>query len=122
MSLGSSLNVMRAGVVWRTVGSPSAGESLLRALSGDDEQERMLSGMSLVKAGDRSIDLIDRTYRAGGATPPMIRLLPDLDSPRCRDLLTEIAGHEGPLGNEASDGLERLARIDEIAEEDDSPG
>ena len=35
---------------------------MLNAVAGDDEQERMLAGMALVKAGERSLDLIGETY------------------------------------------------------------
>lgn len=120
MGLGSSLNVMRAGAIWRTVGSRSAGQTLLHSVSGDDEQERMLAGMSLIKAGDRSLDLIHEAYRAGDATPTMIQLLPDLDSPHCRDLLTEISVDQGPLGETARDGLRRLDRLDSLRDEDEA--
>ena len=57
MNIGRSANLIRAGFAWRTFGSSGAGVTLLNAVAGDDEQERMLAGMALVKAGERSLDL-----------------------------------------------------------------
>ncbi|MGB5490238.1 MAG: hypothetical protein WBM76_05360, partial [Woeseiaceae bacterium] len=54
----SPFRVIAAGTSWRLFGSRRAGEILLQAVSGGDEQNRMLAGMSLVKGGQRSFDLI----------------------------------------------------------------
>ena len=75
----SPLRVIAAGASWRMFGSRRAGSTLLRAMSADNEQNRMLAGMSLVKAGQRSFDLIEEKVKAGEAAAPVIRLLPDID-------------------------------------------
>ncbi|MEN8235439.1 MAG: hypothetical protein ABFR89_11025 [Actinomycetota bacterium] len=116
MKIGRSVNVIRAGLVWRTVGSSGAGSTLLEAMSGADEQERMLAGMSLVKAGERSIGLIEEAYESGRATAPVVRLLPDLDGPQARELLARIAREPGALGVAATDALELLDRIDALGD------
>jgi len=118
MNFGRSANLIRAGFTWRTVGSSGAGATLLDAMAGDDEQERMLAGMSLVKAGDRSLDLISSAYASGNATPQLVRLVADIGGPRARPMLTEMAAEPGPLADTASDSLDLLDRIDSL----DEPG
>ena len=116
MNFGRSANLIRAGFAWRTFGSSGAGATLLDAMAGDDEQERMLAGMSLVKAGDRSLDLISSAYASGNATPQLIRLVADIGGPRARPMLTEMAAEPGPLADTASDSLDLLDRIDSLDE------
>lgn len=112
------IRILLAGSAWRLFGSDGAGESLLEAMSGDDEQQRMLAGMSLVKAGDRSIDLIQNTLSSGHATPPIIRLLADLGGPRARSMLKEIAaGEPGELVETARQSLDLLDRIEALTDE-----
>jgi hypothetical protein len=118
VSVGSSLKVIGAGVAWRAVGSNAAGSALLEAFSSDDEQDRTLAGMSIVKAGVRSIDLIEKARESGNLTPPMVRLLADIGGPRSRDLLGEIAAGSGPLGEAAVDSLDLLDRIDALGAND----
>lgn len=114
MSLGASLKVIGAGIAWRTTGSARAGKTLLDALSGDDEQERTLAGMSIVKAGERSIDLIDDARTSGRLTPTGVRLLADIGGTRSRALLDEIAAEHGPLAEAAVSSLDLLDRMDEL--------
>jgi len=118
MSFGRSANLIRAGFTWRAFGSSGAGATLLDAMAGDDEQERMLAGMSLVKAGDRSLDLISAAYASGNATPQMVRLVADIGGPRARPMLTEMAASPGPLADTIADSLDLLDRIDSL----DEPG
>jgi len=114
MNLGRSLNVIRAGMVWRAVGSDAAGAALIDAVSGDDEQVRTLAGMSLVKAGERSVGLIEQAYAEGRATPLMMRILTDIGGRSARDLLDDIALYNGPLAEAAADSLALLDRIDRL--------
>lgn len=118
MNFGRSANLIRAGITWRVFGSSGAGATLLDAMAGDDEQEGMLAGMSLVKAGDRSLDLISAAYASGNATPQLVRLVADIGGPRARPMLTEMAAEPGPLADTASDSLDLLDRIDSL----DEPG
>lgn len=118
MSLGESLKVIGAGVAWRTVGSKAAGKTLLAAVAGEDEQERALAGMSIVKAGDRSIGLIENARASGSLSPSAVRLLADIGGARSRALLTEIASGEGPLVEAAVESLDLLDRIDALGQDD----
>jgi hypothetical protein len=117
VSLGGSVKVIGAGLAWRTVGPDSAGYALLEAFSGDDEQEKMLAGISLVKAGERSIGLIEKAGKTGRLTPEVVRLLADIGGPRSRTLLTELSSSAGPVGTAASESLQVLDQIEAL--EDD---
>jgi hypothetical protein len=117
MSLGESLKVIGAGLVFRATGAEGAGYTLLDAFSGDDEQEKALAGISIVKAGERSVDLIDKARQSGRLTPEVVRLLADIGGPRSRALLTEISDADGPTAAAATESLEVLDEIERF--EDD---
>jgi hypothetical protein len=112
MSLGESLKVIGAGLVFRATGAEGAGYTLLDAFSGGDEQEKTLAGMSIVKAGDRSVDLIEKARDTGRLTPPVVRLLADIGGPRSRALLSQISGDQGPVAVAAAESLELLDEIE----------
>ncbi len=111
----SPFRVLAAGTSWRLFGSARAAETLLAAMSSDDEQNRMLAGMSLVRAGQRSFDLIQEKFEAGEANARVIRLLADIDPQRARPLLEKIAG-DGPseLTATARECIDLLDRIDAL--------
>jgi len=101
-----------AGASWRLFGSRRAGETLLEALSGDDEQNRMLAGMSLVKAGQRSLRLIENKLNDEKGSVPLIRLLPDVGGEDARDLLEKIAArNSGDMAEAATECIDLLDRV-----------
>jgi radical SAM superfamily enzyme with C-terminal helix-hairpin-helix motif len=101
-----------AGASWRLFGSRRAGEILLQALASDDEQNRMLAGMSLVKAGERSLSLIEQKLNNGKGSVPLIRLLPDIGGEDARDLLEKIAArNSGDMAEAATECIDLLDRI-----------
>ncbi len=107
--------IMAAGASWRMFGSRRAAETLLQAMTGDDEQSRMLAGMSLVKAGQRSFELIERKVEAGEASAPIIRLLPDIGGAKARAVLAKIAaGEAGELKETARECIDLLDRMDAL--------
>lgn len=111
--------VLLAGTTWRTFGLNDAGRTLLEVMSGSDEQERMLAGMSLVKAGGRSIDLIQEAIASNRASPAIIRLLADLGGPKAHSILEEVAnGEQRELKDAAEKSLNLLNRIDALPPED----
>ena len=108
----SSIKVLMAGASWRLFGSRHAGEILLQALSSDDEQNRMLAGMSLVKAGERSLRLIEKKLNDEKGSVPLIRLLPDIGGEDARDLLETIAArNSGDIAAAATECIDLLDRI-----------
>lgn len=111
----SPLRVIAAGTSWRLFGSRRAAETLLRAAAGKDEQNRMLAGMSLVKAGQRSFDLIEDKLEAGQASTAIVQLLPDIDPARARRVLQKIAtGEPGEMRDAATACIELLDRMDAL--------
>ncbi len=111
----SSLRVLLAGASWRWFGSERAADTLLEAFSASDEQNRMLAGISLVKAGERSFELIRKKVEAGEATADVIRLLPDLGGERARPLLEKIAARgSGEASSAARESVELLDRISKL--------
>jgi radical SAM superfamily enzyme with C-terminal helix-hairpin-helix motif len=86
-------------------------------MSSDNEQNRMLAGMSLVKAGRRSFELIEKKIAAGQASAPVIRLLPDIGGEKARAVLSEIAdGEPGEIRDAARECISLLDRIDALDE------
>ena len=111
----SPFRVMVAGMSWRLFGSRRAAETLLQAASGDDEQNRMLAGMSLVKGGQRSFDLIENQLAAGRASALLVQLLPDIDAGRAREVLQRVLqGEPGEIAETAKQCIDLLDRIDEL--------
>lgn len=88
-------------------------------MSADDEQSRMLAGMSLIKAGQRSFDLIQNRIEAGQASEDIVRLLPDIDTARARPVLEKIVrGEPGEMTDTARECIELLDRIDRLGVEE----
>ena len=115
----SPFRVLAAGTSWRLFGSARAAETLLAAMSSNDEQNQMLAGMSLIRAGQRSFDLIQEAIEAGEASAQIVRLLPDIDTERSRPLLEKLAvGDSGELSDTARQCIDLIDRID-AAEEDE---
>ena len=111
----SPFRIIVAGTSWRVFGSRRAAETLLQAMSGDDEQSRMLAGMSLVKAGQRSFELIEEKVGAGEVSAPVVRLLPDIDGAKARAVLGKIAaGAPGELKDAAEECIDLLDRMDAL--------
>ena len=109
----SSFSILAAGAAWRLLGARGPGETLLAALAGEDEQNRMLAGMSLVRGGQRSFELIERKLRAGKASAAALRLLPDIDESKSRAVMEQVVEH-GPdeLRGTARDCLDLLDRME----------
>lgn len=69
---------------------------LLKAYTGANEQNRMLAGMSLVRGGARSFDLIQQEIEQGSNVAGLVRLLPDIDDRRSRSILERLAAGQDP--------------------------
>lgn len=117
MDAGGTLKIVAAGLGWR-MGRASSGRALVEALGGDDEQLRMLAGMNLVRAGERSVDLIESAIADGTASPQAVELLADLGGHRARVILEREAAGKGPTAEAARRALDLLDRIDQLGDED----
>jgi hypothetical protein len=109
--------VLAAGLMWRLFGTRRSAETLFDAMSGANEQNRMLAGISLVKGGQRSFDFIEQKVDAGSATPPVIRLLSDIDASAARDVLNRVADSQSELAETARECIDTLDRIEAFDEE-----
>ena len=108
----SAGRVIVAGLSWRLFGSRRAGATLLQAMLEEDEQNRMLAGMSLVKAGQRSLRLIENRINDEKGSVPLIRLLPDIGGEEARDLLEVIAARKSDnMAEAATECIDLLDRI-----------
>ena len=108
----SAGRVIAAGFSWRLFGSRRAGATLLQAMSDNDEQNRMLAGMSLVKAGQRSLRLIEKKINNEKGSVPLIRLLPDIGGEEARKLLEVIAARKsGDISDAATECIDLLDRM-----------
>jgi radical SAM superfamily enzyme with C-terminal helix-hairpin-helix motif len=111
----SAFRVITAGIAWRLFGSRKGGSLLLKAMAADDEQNRMLAGMSLVKAGDRSFRLIESEINNDSASAALIRLLPEIGGEDARRLLEGIAaGGPHELAEAATECIDLLDRMNSI--------
>ena len=115
----SPLRILAAGVSWRLFGSRRAAELLLHGATSDDEQSRMLAGMSLVKGGQRSFDLIEDQLESGQGSASLVQLLPDIDAGRARAVLQKMTQVEcGEMAETAKQCVELLDRIDDMEGDD----
>ncbi len=81
-------------------------------MSEGDEQNRMLAGMSLVKAGQRSLRLIENNINDEKGSVPLIRLLPDIGGEKARNLLEVVAARKsGDVAEAATECIDLLDRI-----------
>jgi hypothetical protein len=72
----------------------------------------------LVKAGERSVDLIEKARSTGSLTPDLVRLLADIGGPKSQTLLGELADGESPVAQAAVESLELLEQIEQLGPSD----
>jgi radical SAM superfamily enzyme with C-terminal helix-hairpin-helix motif len=111
----SAFRVIAAGIAWRLYGSRNGASLLLQAMASDNEQNRMLAGMSLVKAGDRSLRLIETEIDGKKASAALIRLLPDIGGEGARELLQDIAASDSrEIAAAATECIDLLNRMKSV--------
>lgn len=102
MGLGSLAQLLGAAVAWRTFGVHSAGRTLARAL-GTGQQEKTLAGMALVRAGGRSVQVIEQELKACGKARVTVHVLADIGTDDAYLLLARIATGRGAAADLARD-------------------
>ncbi len=108
MSAMGSIRVLAAGAVWRLTGARTAGNTLLDAVGSGDENEQTLAGMMLVRAGDRSVSLIEEARSMGAVSLPMVDVLTSIGSEEAERTLEELSKTEGETGEAAQRALRDL--------------
>lgn len=108
MDVGATLKVLGAGPLWRLAGVTRAGDLLVESFEQGDEQTRALSGMFLVKSGDRTVDLLAARADDGTLEPETVGLIADVGTERARSALQRLASTPGPISDVASARLDLL--------------
>ena len=119
MSAVGAARLLTAGAAWRVAGLGSAGRALVAALGRDDETERTVAGIMLVRAGDRSVPLLADALLAGGSPDDLVGPLTSIGTPAARNALRTVAVSTeptvGPPAREAAaQALRTLAEIDRL--------
>jgi len=78
----------------------------------------MLAGIALVRAGDRSVDLIESAIEDGTASPAAVRLLADIGGARVRPILERLVTADEDLAPAARDTLGLLDRMDALGDDE----
>lgn len=76
MSVAGRASVLAVGAAWR-LGVPGTGGRLAAALGSDDDQERLIAGMVLVRGGAKAIPVLTTALRRGRRLPHVLRVIGD---------------------------------------------
>ena len=110
MLAASAARLFVLGALWRGAGVESAGRALVNALAAADENLRTIAGMMLVKAGSRSVPLLEDALARRQALPLSIAVLGDVGDPSCENALRAFVSDPDPkVAAVARDALRVLA-------------
>ena len=87
MRIAGAAGIFVVNAIWRVTGLRAAGRVLLRALGSGDETVRTLAGMFLVKAGSRSIPILEEAIKRRDNLPVVFTILGDIGD---RRFITEL--------------------------------
>lgn len=76
MSVAGRASVLAVGAAWR-LGMPGTGGRLADALGSDDDQERLIAGMLLVRGGAKAIPVLTTALRQARHLPHVLRVIGD---------------------------------------------
>lgn len=109
MLAASAARLFALGALFRGAGVESAGRALVVALGEGDENLRTIAGMMLVKAGRRSVPLLQDALAKRQSLPMAIAVLGDLGDPSCETALRAFASDPDPrIAAAARDALRAL--------------
>lgn len=114
MGFTSSARVLAAGAAWRVAGPEWAGRTLVEALGHGDDDARTIAGMSLVRAGDRSLPLLEAAVAVEPDPADFIDVIASIGTDRARDALAQLTESDRPGAAEAAGSA--LRTFDEIRE------
>ena len=112
MGSASSAKLLAAGSAWRLTGLGSAGRTLVAAVARGEEDEQTIAGIMLVKAGDRSVPLINEAISAGTNSPELVDVLASIGTDTARSALEHAA--RAPATEVAASAERALRTLDEI--------
>ena len=96
MLVASATRLFALGALWRGAGIESAGRALVKALGEGDENLRTIAGMLLVKAGPRSVPLLEEALLRRENLPMTISVLADLGGPSAAATLRAFVSDPDP--------------------------
>jgi hypothetical protein len=111
VSTAGAARLLAAGAAWRLTGVAPAGRALVGGLVEGDENERTVAGISLTRAGDRSVPLLAEALAAGAAPDLVVDVLASIGTDAARNVLHQ----------EAQTGSAAAARALRALDETDPP-
>lgn len=97
MSVTTSAKLLVAGTAWRLTGVAATGRPLVTAVTTGGETDRMLGGMLLVRAGDRSVPLVTEAIMAGRPPGVLVDVLVGIGTDDARAALVRVADAAAPV-------------------------
>ena len=87
-------------------GRHAAGKSLVEALASEDEDERVIAGMLLTKAGRRAEPLLEEALKEGRHLPMVIGVLGSIGDPAVvPELQPFVESEDAEVANAARDAI-----------------
>lgn len=112
MSTAGAAKLLAAGAAWRFTGAAPAGRALVGGLVEGDENERTVAGISLTRAGDRSVPLLAAALTAGAAPDLVVDVLASIGTDAARKALHEAAQTGSAAAEQAARALRTLGEAD----------
>jgi hypothetical protein len=108
VSVGGSAALFAAAAAWK-LGLPGAGRRLVAGLGSDDEQERLIAGMLLVRAGERAVPLLRGALEHPRHLPHLLRVIGDAAPKAFAAELERYAASDDPAVRRAAQDALRAA-------------
>ena len=112
MSTAGAARLLAAGAAWRFTGATPAGRALVDGLLEGDENERAVAGISLTRAGDRSVPLLAAALDEGATPDPVVDVLASIGTDAARNTLRRAAAAGSAAAEPAARALRTLDDID----------
>jgi hypothetical protein len=112
VSTAGSARLLAAGAAWRFTGAAPAGRALVGGLVEGDEDERTIAGISLTRAGDRSVPLLAAALDRGADPDPVVDVLAGIGTDAARSALRRAAEAGSAAAEPAARALRTLDEID----------
>ena len=112
MSTAGAARLLAAGAAWRLTGVAPAGRALVGGLVEGDENERTVAGISLTRAGDRSVPLLAEALAAGAAPDLVVDVLASIGTDAARNVLQQEAETGSAAAEPAARALRTLDETD----------
>lgn len=116
MGFTSSARVLATGAAWRVAGAAWAGRSLIDTFVHGADDDRLLAGMALVQAGDRSVTLVADAIAAGSDPVELVDVISSIGTEIARKALEQLTESGDPATTKAA--ARALRTLEEIRRRD----